>query len=323
MKSGEMERMPEGAHNSMTGDIAHGADAKERALIFLHIAKTAGSTLHAIIERQFAPEVTHNLKRIRPPRSIQEFFNLPESERRRIRLLKGHMPYGLHKYLSVPATYLTMLRDPVDRVISQYYFTLRMPGISLYEEITSKHMSLADFALKRASLGVVNDQTILLSGVEKVNTALLSGVEMPSFAGNEEVASEDTLRIAIQNLENHFAVVGLSERFDESVLLLKREFGWKNIFYVKRNVTKDRPTKQQVPREVIELIEKQNFLDVQLYEYARQRFEEAIKEQGRNFESELRSFQRKNKLYGTMWRGYMRAQRTIPIVKATVSRLHK
>jgi hypothetical protein len=304
--------MMEGAQNSMTRDAARSAIAEEKALVFLHIGKTAGSTLHAIIERQFAPEVTHDLPRIAPPRSIQEFFKLPESERRRIRLLKGHMPFGLHKYLSVPATYITMLRDPVDRFISLYYFTLRMPGISLYEEITSKQMSLADFAIKRASMGVTNDQTRLISGLEKVNSSLLSGAEMGSnFEGNEEVATAETLRVAKQNLDNHFTLAGLSERFDESLLLLKREFGWKNIFYVKRNVTKDRPAKQQVPREVIELIEKQNDLDVQLYEYARQKFEEAVREQGPNFESELRSFQRKNKLYGTAWRGYMKAQRTI------------
>src|ERR1051325_3091753 len=151
------------------------AAEEERALLFLHIPKAGGTTLHSVIERQFSPAVTFSITGMTPSQSIKEFIELPPERRERIRLLKGHMPYGLHKYLSVPATYITMLRDPVDRVVSHYYFVRRSPGVGHHSEVSSGRMGLDDFVRERASIGANNDQTRLISGVEKVNRKLWSG----------------------------------------------------------------------------------------------------------------------------------------------------
>jgi hypothetical protein len=288
----------------------------ERALLFLHIPKAGGTTLRSIIERNFAPEITYSISGMMPSQSIKEFTDLAPEPREKIRLVVGHMPYGLHKYLNAHATYITMLRDPVDRVVSHYYFVRRSPGVDHHEEVTTRGMSLEDFIRERASIKATNDQTRLISGVEKVNARLLSAGSLP----NEDAGATDILEIARKNLEDHFTVVGLCERFDESLLLFRKLLGWKNIYYVKQNVTKGRPTKQEVAREAISLIEKHNELDMTLYEYARQRFEETVKEQGIGFTSELRSFQRHNKLYATAWRSYLLTRMTIPKVKAAVSR---
>jgi hypothetical protein len=320
MKSGEMERMPEGAHNSMTGDIAHGADAKEKALIFLHIPKTAGTTLNSIIHRQYAPEVIYNVSGPDLAKSIQKFKTLDESEKRRIRLVRGHMPFGLHRYLDMPATYITMLRDPIDRVISDFYYVFEAPSHPLYQELMSKRVDLADFIRSRVPKGATNGQTRLISGVEKLNAIILNDADKYNLDLTQEPATTDTLEIAKRNLDEHFVVVGLSERFDESLLLLRKALGWRNIYYVKRNVTKNRPSKQQLPRETIRLIEKHYDLDIQLYEHARQRFEETIREQGAVFESELRSFRRNNKLYGTVWRSQVLTRDAILKVKAVMGR---
>jgi hypothetical protein len=299
----------------MTARDAQSVGADDRALLFLHIPKAGGTTLHSVIERQFDPAVTFSINGMTPAQSIKEFIALGEAERAKVRLVKGHMPFGLHRHLSVPCDYITMLRDPVDRVVSHYYFVRRSPGVSLFVEVTSKNMSLADFVRLRAAMRATNDQTRLISGVEEVNAKVLKGVE-----ANEEAGSADILEIAKRNLQDHFLVVGLSERFDESLLLLKKLLGWRNIYYVKQNVTRGRPAKQQVSKETVSLIEEHNELDVSLYEYARQRFEEAVREQGAGFESELRSFQRNNRLYAAAWRGYLLTRGAIPKVKAAIGR---
>ncbi len=54
--------------------------------------------------------------------SITQLKNMPEEKRNKIRCLKGHMPFGLHKYLLNSSVYLTVLREPIERVISHYYF---------------------------------------------------------------------------------------------------------------------------------------------------------------------------------------------------------
>jgi hypothetical protein len=286
-----------------------------KALLFLHIPKAGGTTLHSVIERQFAPDVTFTINGMTPSQSIKEFIELTPERRERIRLVKGHMPYGLHKYLSVPATYITMLRDPVDRVASHYYFVRRSPGVGHHEEVESRRLTLEDFVRERAAIRANNDQTRLISGVEKVNAKLWRGGQ----GMNEEAGETDILEVAKANLRDHFTLVGLSERFDESLLLLKRLLGWRNIYYVKQNVTKGRPAKRQMPQETVRLIEKHNELDMALYEYARRRFEEAVSEQGEAFAGELRRFQRNNRLYGTAWRGYLLTRSTIPKVRAAMS----
>src|SRR3982750_3945870 len=163
----------------------------ERALLFLHIPKAGGTTLHRIIERQFAPAVTFSINGMTPSQSIKEFIDLPAERREQIRLLKGHMPYGLHKYLSVPATYITMLRDPVDRVVSHYYFVRRSPGVGHHEEVESRRMTLDDFVRERAAIRANNDQTRLISGVEKVSAMFWRGGQ----GANEAAGETDILEI--------------------------------------------------------------------------------------------------------------------------------
>jgi hypothetical protein len=291
---------------------------EDRALLFLHIPKAAGTTLHSVVERQFAPRATFTISGSDSPGGIKEFIALSPEQREKIRLVKGHMPYGLHEFLSVPATYITMLRDPVDRVISHYYFVLKTPAHYMHGEVTRARMSLVDFVESGMTTEVANDQTRLISGVEKVNTRLLEGDERRTLRANREPVTAEVLETAKRNLREHFAAVGLFTSFDESLLLFKRVLGWNNIHYVRRNVTSARPEKRQVPREARALIEKYNAMDVELYEYARQRFEEAVKEQGAGFESELRKFRRKNRLYETALKGYALTREAIPAMKRAV-----
>ncbi|MGB7925626.1 MAG: sulfotransferase family 2 domain-containing protein [Pyrinomonadaceae bacterium] len=294
------------------------AGAQERALLFLHIPKAAGTTLHSVLERQYAPGATFTIPGADSPEGIKEFIGLAPERREQIRLVKGHMPYGLHKYLSVPATYITMLRDPVDRVISHYYFVLETPAHYLHREVTSRRMTLSDFVVSGLSTEVINDQTRLISGVERVNTRLLDGEERRTLRASPEPVTAEALEIAKTNLREHFSAVGLFKSFDESLLLFKKVLGWGSVYYVRLNVTRERPAKRQVPREERALIEKHNELDMELYDYARQRFEADTRSQGAAFENELRSFQRKNRLYETALNSYARAREALPKVKAVV-----
>ena len=47
-----------------------------------------------------------------------------------MQVFKGHMPFGIHKRLPQDYTYITFLRDPIERVVSAYYFARNYPGAS-------------------------------------------------------------------------------------------------------------------------------------------------------------------------------------------------
>ena len=57
-------------------------------------------------------------------------------------MFKGHMTFGLHEVLPQTATYITVLRDPVDRVISAFYFMRNYKLHPLYWKLRREEMDL-------------------------------------------------------------------------------------------------------------------------------------------------------------------------------------
>ncbi|NIV75925.1 MAG: hypothetical protein GWN37_14155, partial [Gammaproteobacteria bacterium] len=87
------------------------------------------------------------------------------------------------------------------------------------------------------------------------------------------------------------------ERFDETLLLMQRRLGWQSPVYVRRNVTPQRGTPSAPPPPQRRMIEAQNQLDIELYRYACDRFEESIREAGPSFQGELETFRSRNRRY--------------------------
>ncbi len=86
------------------------------------------------------------------------------------------------------------------------------------------------------------------------------------------------LHEAKERIDEHFGVVGLAERFDESVLLMKKHFGWGDVSYRKLNVSSERPGKDSIPGDVRQEIKERNQLDMKLYAYAEERLNENLRQ---------------------------------------------
>jgi len=272
----------------------------QTGLIFLHIWKAGGSTLHDIIERQYPDDTIYSIDGSRYEASMSEFKQLPESDRAELRVVKGHMDFGLHEYLPRPCTYITMLREPLNRVISDYYYIMETPTHNFYEFMTARKMTLDEFASTPESPLFDNVQTRVLSGL--------------SWSVPYGECTDDMLELAKQNIETYFTVVGLTEQFDKTLILLQKELGWRNIAYVKKNVTKTRAKKSDVPKETIDLIKQYNRLDVELYRYAKERFEKQLDDRVPDIKRELDRLKVLNQLY----KPYHLYQRAIGKVKSLV-----
>ncbi len=92
--------------------------------------------------------------------------------------------------------------------------------------------------------------------------------------GKGGTCDERVLEMAKQNLTRSFRVVGLSERFHDSLLLMIAAFGWKVPFYENRKVAKNRPA---VEPGVIDAIGEHNRFDIELYDFAKKLFEEGLR----------------------------------------------
>lgn len=197
-------------------------------------------------------------------KQLEEFKNKPLDERDAYDVLLGHVHFGLHEWISRPALYMTMLRDPVDRIVSHYYFVKAKPEHYLHKLIIGKGMSLQEYAEKRACVEVDNDQVRWLCA--RPHSAVPIG-KVP-----REMVDE-----AKWNLENSISVLGLVERFEESLCCFGRAFGWSDVSYGgRKNVTPDRPPLDEIPAAAIETIRRVNRYDVELYELAKSLFEEQL-----------------------------------------------
>jgi hypothetical protein len=92
----------------------------------------------------------------------------------------------------------------------------------------------------------------------------------------DEPADEATLERAKAVIDRHDLVVGLQDRFDESLLLMVRAFGWGYPAFRNENVSRDRPGTADLPTSTMELIRERNALDIELCEHARRRFEREL-----------------------------------------------
>lgn len=259
-------------------------------MIFLHIVKTAGTTLRSLLLPKFPGLANYYLNTALNPQCIEEFKQLSRIRKDSLGYVHAHMvPFGIHKYLS-QATYITILRNPVDRVISEYYFICRNPDHPAHSVV--KELRFADYVTS----------SVLTAQVQNTQTRIISGIGGTyQILGYEKPLTSLDLKRAKANIKKHYLLVGLFERFDETMVLLKRALGWRmrDIFYRRQNVGNNRPAVDKVAGHIINDIERYNQLDFELYEYAKQLFEKRIAEQDSSFGRELLLFRFCNKFYGS------------------------
>jgi Galactose-3-O-sulfotransferase len=232
------------------------AAAAEEAVIFLHVPKTAGTTLNRLIEWEYPIFQMYSVDPVFFTWSASHLRRLPPERLKKTRMFKGHMVFGLHEILPQPATYITVLRDPIERVMSAFYYMSSYRLHPKYRKFTREQWTLEDF-VKRLPR-------------DNVQCKILAGADYNS------PCTKEIFEQAKENLFKHFSVVGLSERFEESLALMKLRFGWKLRRYSSFNVTRTRPKKQDLSKATLDLIATKNSFDLALYECATNMFQTAI-----------------------------------------------
>ena len=87
-----------------------------KTLIFVHVAKTGGDSLRQALKGPPTVVIPHTAK-------LCEWGE----KSRTATVAVGHIPYGLHNHIGDREyDYLTILRHPVERVLSKYYYTTNL-----------------------------------------------------------------------------------------------------------------------------------------------------------------------------------------------------
>lgn len=228
-------------------------------LIYLHIPKTAGTTLRMILDREYDADQRLHIEGLYTNEDYANVYGPAYFDK--VSVISGHQYFGLHKYINEECTYITMLRDPIERVLSTYRHTVRIGSQDMgWLQLLTTHEQGSNLQTKMLAGGEVN------------------------------------LDLAIDNLNSSFAAVGISEMFDESILLMKRKLSWSMPYYVIENPSHNTIRLSDIDEDIVSIIRDANAVDIQLYDYYVSKLKAEIDSLGDGFQTILTEFRTQNEL---------------------------
>ena len=270
-------------------------------LVFARVPKTASLTVNSILSSlkdSHGYRVLSNLDGMLLARSDQEYLFEPDPQQRQRNILalvnypERPFVYTRHqtfwdfsefKLEQHQPTYFSFVRDPVDRVISWYYY-LRSATYQLSEDgakidsvisVRALKESLEDCVLlKRPECQFVSGMPIF------TNIANSHSSQLAFFCGHSPACnsfeSQELFARAVENFHNYFSVVGVTEHFNQSLKVLEaflpRYFeGASNLSASTDVTTNTNHFKPKVSADVRALIANNMSKEIEFYHMAKQR----------------------------------------------------
>ena len=251
-------------------------DLASGPLYFLHIPKTAGTTLISELHSWFSAE------EVCPAYLWHDLLAISPETLAKYRLFRGHFYYYLHRVLPVWPQYITFLRDPVQRTLSHYEHICRESGHYYHQRALAQN-GLMDFLRDpETSTMVTNFQTRSLAldldprqiaatlDQQQINKLMLEQILESTMPG--KISNQVLLDLAKARLAE-FVFIGLAERFEESVKMMSWLLGVEpSNTDSALNISPERAQRQHLSARALDLIRENTQLDMQLYEYGKTLF---------------------------------------------------
>jgi hypothetical protein len=226
----------------------HDAVDAEPLLVFLHNAKTGGMTLRDIVGAHYARRQLLNIRG--EHRTLDAVLSRTELRRPELSIIEGHIPFGVHRRIPRPCQYVSLLREPTDRLVSFFYYSW-----SRHQQRSSEpypYRSVAEFLDDDSNVEFDNGQTRRIAGID------------PPYGA----CTRELLELAMDNIRKQFLVVGATEAFDSFLVRLRRAQGWHFATYSRRGVNADRPKAPSLSAADSAAIREHSVLDAELHVFA-------------------------------------------------------
>jgi hypothetical protein len=233
----------------------------EKIIIFDHLPKCGGTSLSHYLEDNYPYHKTFSINGHSPKLqlgSIAKFKSYSEPKRLSFSLVKGHGADQLFDYCSPDSFKVTVLREPIDRIISHYYYVKRQPSHYLYHDVMSKNMSLFDYVDSGLSIELRNYYTTHFCKLPANEVTLLG---------------EEAVEIALRNISLNYNLVGFVDNLDNFMNKLSELCDLKpSLKLNKANVTSNRKKVEEIDQATLSKIAEVNNLDILLYQKLKLKF---------------------------------------------------
>ena len=231
--------------------------------IFFHVPKAAGTTVREQIREQIGAQKVLNL------RMAGALSFLSDDAINSMDLVAGHVGINLLNRIHVPYRAVAFLRDPVQRVFSQYRFTrmLAKRGDAFYRR--SIFLEPLENVLR-------DRDTPVVESMYRNTQAWFFAADWEAGHRNPALDDADVLAIAKENIQDKLDCFGLVDEMDASFRLINRCFNWALLNDVNLNVAKE--DNLQLTTELTTIIEEHNQLDIELHAWARNLFQERCRQ---------------------------------------------
>lgn len=222
----------------------------ERQLCFMHIGKTAGTSFFHLL-----CEELNDLAHFHA--SPEAFDKLIQKDLDNYKLITGHFSFNHTSRFRSDRYLITFLRDPVDRVLSNYYFLRNWDGV-----INDSNCEMVRYAKQLSLMEFLKCDNPQVESVTRNHQAYSIASD---FRDLRKLSDRELRRKAIGNLEL-IDFIGITEEFEKSVEMLFSELGRSlSTSLERKNVTLNRLGVSGLKQEEMDLIMELNQIDMEVY----------------------------------------------------------
>ena len=228
-----------------------------RKVLFNHIPKTGGVTLRIILNRVYGPDRVFLIRSTDIKGSLETYKGLPQAMKDSYPVVAGHGAELFRPYMDDPFR-VTILREPVELFLSQYYYLRTSKNSSFLEEVSALGSveEYLDYAVKR---GQDNLLTRYLSG--SVQFLVNPGLAVPDMRKE----GPGMLNMARKAMLDYDAIIDLAD-FNAGIFALATKLGWDKIpIYRPSNRNPDKPAAVQLSEDFLQRLRVALKYDLELY----------------------------------------------------------
>jgi len=233
---------------------------QSQRILFDHLPKCGGTTLNTYLDANYPSSkiFTTDTERWYPGELTKRFKDLPRRVRYSYGLVKGHFANELIDFVHPASIKVTVLRDPIERLISHYFYVKRTPSHYLYSVLHDQGISLEDYA-----------GSDLSDELQNWYTAHFSGLPINEVNANPS----ESISKAVETLKDCYDIIGFLESFSQFMHVLRARANLRQEYRNDLcNVTSNRPKLLDISRSAIVKLEKSLCLDIEFYRRSKEYF---------------------------------------------------